>query len=136
VIHAMYVVGLEEQGRREDGSLPESARYRRLGMLYSFEDESSSITFLCPRQLGYPLGKAYPAKREWKKRTVSAIETANMTLGDTVDLPITQPWPAAVPKPNFLKWQEVHRELLELTDETRVTLDLEDQHLRNFSSPY
>jgi hypothetical protein len=136
VIHAMYVVGLEEQGRREDGSLPESARYRRLGMMYSFEDESSSITFLCPRQLGYPLGKAYPAKREWKKRTVSAIETANMTLGDTVDLPITQPWPAAVPKPNFLKWQEVHRELLELTDETRVTLDLEDQHLRNFSSPY
>lgn len=124
VVHAMYLVALEEQGRKEDGSLPESARYRRLGMLYSWEDKSHSLTIVCPRTIGYPLGKDYPAKREWSRKTISGLEAANMTIGDIHPL-IAEPWPSLVPKPNFLKWQEFHDELLEVTEATRLVLDLE-----------
>lgn len=132
VIDASHMIALEEQGRREDGFLPESARYRRLWVLNNFEDEFGALTFICARKLGYPIGKAYPAKREWRSRTFSAAEVADMTVGETLD----SPWPLGVAKPNFMKWQEVHKELLEATAGMCLALDQYKDRLATAEWPY
>lgn len=118
VVDASYVIALEEQGRKEDGCLPESSRYRRQWVLNQFEDSSGTLTYIFARKLGYPIGKSYPAKREWRTKTFISAEVADMTVGETFD----SPWPSAAARPNFVKWQEVHEELLERTARMRLAL--------------
>jgi hypothetical protein len=109
-IRAAYLVSLEEEGRQPNGDIPESERWWRVWVLHHYNEESRHLTLIYAKKKGYPLGKRYPAKREWKRRTFSQLEADNMIF-DTKD-PGFQPWPMSLPKPLALKWEEVHEELL------------------------
>lgn len=107
---AAYLVSLEEEGRQPNGEIPENARWWRVWVFNHYNEESRHLTLVYTRKKGYPLGRRYPAKREWKKRTFTQTEADNMTF--ELEDPGFQPWPTTIPKPFALKWEEVHEELL------------------------
>jgi hypothetical protein len=132
VTHAMWQIAIEDKFRQRDGTIPESARCRRIDLNFlkhsycgEEADGAHFLTFLSPRRLGYPMGKAYPAKREWIRTTILLQDATNMILGDKIEAPSDEPWPKGVLKPNYIKWQELHAELLERTKDTRLALSLE-----------
>jgi hypothetical protein len=112
-----YHISLEEAGRRADGSIPESARYRRIWILNQWFEKSQNVTLIYARRLGYPLGRLYPAKREWKQRTFTQAEVEDMVEAENYECPPGRGkfdvWPAGLRKPNCVKWAEVHDELLQ-----------------------
>lgn len=115
-IRVAYHIGLEEEGRRADGSIPESARYHRNWCLNHWFEKSQDVTLIYARRLCYPLGKSYPAKREWKQRTFTQAEIEDMVEAENYECPPGRGkfdvWPAGIRKPNSVKWTEVHDELL------------------------
>jgi hypothetical protein len=112
ITRVQYLVALEEEGRQADGTIPEIARYRIIWILNHNLEASRRLTVICARRTGYPLGEMYPATREYKKRTFTQHEAENLIVGDLTSDSGTSPWPVSLPKPNFLKWREVHEELL------------------------
>jgi hypothetical protein len=111
VARAEYVVTLEEAGRNAIGKVPESARFRRIWVLTHHNEPSRNLTVVYARRIGYPLGRDYPAKREWRCRTFSQEEADSMIFEPK---PMFQPWPERLAKPLAFKWAEVHGELLQL----------------------
>ncbi|PSS28048.1 hypothetical protein M430DRAFT_15282 [Amorphotheca resinae ATCC 22711] len=113
VTRVKYLAELEEKSRNEDGKIPESARFRIIWVLHHYGDVPRGLTVIYARRIGYPLGRGYPAKREWKRRTFTADEASSMTFGED---PGYQPFPACLStkpfvKPLSVKWQEVFDEL-------------------------
>ena len=74
VTRASYMIWLEEQGRQEDGTIPERARFREIWKLHHYKETSRGLTMICARRLGYPIGRQYPAKREWTRITFTQSE--------------------------------------------------------------
>ncbi|TVY20324.1 hypothetical protein LARI1_G002100 [Lachnellula arida] len=116
VARASFIVDLEEKGRQEDGRIPEDARYRRIWLLNHHFEESRNLTIMCARRVGYPLGEAYPAKREWRLRTWTQAELESIAISTNPEYPLGQdelkPWPSTLRKPGCVKWAEIHSELL------------------------
>ncbi|KAH8594028.1 hypothetical protein B0O99DRAFT_688053 [Bisporella sp. PMI_857] len=108
---ASYLVSLEEKERDKDGYIPEKARYRRVWVLNHYADVERHLTLLYVRRLGYPIGKGYPAKREYTWRTFSYSEAESMIFND---IPGQQLWPVSIIKPMALRWKEIHKELLDV----------------------
>ena len=112
---AKYLALLEEKGRNADGEIPESARYRMIWNLNHYMEYPHGNTTIFARRVGYPLGKEYPAKREWKRRTFTATEVNTSVLEEEPDL--EQPFPACLSvkplckKPMCVSWREVYAEL-------------------------
>lgn len=113
---AAFLVSLEEEGRLPDGSIPEENRWRLIWNLIHYFDEKRHLTLLCCRRVGFPVGKAYPAKWEWRRRTFEEeeVELMGVGVGEWREEMHWEKWPprsARLPKPKCLAWREVLGEI-------------------------
>jgi hypothetical protein len=122
VTRTSYLVGLEEEGRLPDSTIPESARWRIIYLLHHYKDAQLHLTVICARRIGYPLGLEYPAQREWRRRKFTEAEASSMVVTPWKGEMHYVPWPPkeVLPKPFCVAWKEVHAELTGSTERLRI----------------
>ncbi|KAJ5050570.1 uncharacterized protein L3040_002447 [Drepanopeziza brunnea f. sp. 'multigermtubi'] len=118
-----FLVELEERGRLPDGTIPEAARWRIGWVLHHYLETPNDMTILYCRRLRYPMGRAYPAQREWLRRKFTQEEAETMEYA---------PWDESMhyagawaprrnhAKPGCMAWREVHAELLGRSERARI----------------
>jgi hypothetical protein len=116
-----YVVALEEASSKEHGGgLPEEARWRRVWVLHHYGDAERHMTVVCVRRTGYPLGKRYPARREFRWRLFLAGEMEEKrTIVEPGperewNLGRTEWYEMRIEKPPALVWGDVWEEMLRI----------------------
>lgn len=114
VTRACFLSGLEEAGRLTDGTIPESARWRVIWTLNHYKEQEKHLTLLACRRIDFPLGKQYPARREWKRRTFTKEEAERMLVSPWREEMHWAPWPSRIllTKPVCIAWREVLDQLL------------------------
>lgn len=124
VTRASFVVNLEEEGRLPNGTIPESARWRLVWLLNHYREAKKHLTLIAVKRLGFPIGKQYPARREYARRTFTQEEAESMSYTPWKEEMHFAYWPPPetlrLPRP--LEWRAIYDEMLGVEEGERTRI--------------